>query len=52
MFPGGGSASFERIRRRYERQVELYRDVIRRAFDTEKIQAKLYLFRASAVIDV
>ena len=50
--PGGGSASFERIRRRYERQVELYRDVIRRAFDTEKIQAKLYLFRASAVIDV
>ena len=42
--------SYDAIRRRYEKQVALYRDVIRIAFDTDKIEAKLFLFRASEVI--
>ena len=45
-------ASFDEIRRRYERQVALYRDVIRIAFDTDRIEAKLFLFRASEAIDI
>ena len=44
--------SYNEIRRRYEKQVALYRDVIRIAFDTDKIEAKLFLFRASEVIDL
>lgn len=45
-------ASFDEIRRRYEKQVALYRDVIRIAFDTDRIEAKLFLFRASEAIDI
>ena len=51
--PGrGGEEALRQIRRRYEKQVSLYRDVIKRAFDTDKIQAGLYLFRAGRLIDV
>ena len=44
--------AMDQIRHRYENQVQLYRDVIRRAFDTEKIRAGLWLFRASEMIEV
>lgn len=45
-------SSYAQIRRRYEKQIALYRDVIRRAFDTDRIEGKLFLFRASEAIDI
>lgn len=44
--------SYDEIRRRYEKQVALYRDVIRTAFDTDRIETKLFLFRTGEIIEV
>ena len=48
----GREEAVRQIQHRYEKQVSLYRDVIRRAFDTDRIRASLYLFRADRLIDI
>lgn len=42
--------SFREIRSRYRNQIAMYRDVIRKAFDTENIETKIFLLRAGEVI--
>ena len=42
--------SFQEIRSRYRNQIAMYRDVIRKAFDTENIETKIFLLRAGEVI--
>ena len=34
-------AAYEEIRRRYRNQISIYRDVVKKAFDTDKIEMKI-----------
>ena len=42
--------SYREIRSRYRNQIAMYRDVVRKAFDTENIETKIFLLRSGEVI--
>ena len=43
-------AAYEEIRRRYRNQISIYRDVVKKAFDTDKIEMKIFLMRTGEMI--